>query len=168
MKTKYISLTTAIGLWEEYKIDYVRKLVECDFNSWQKDKAIEIAHHGNSETEKDPTSEIDVYKTASLFYHIYLEKIKLYGKKKQTPPFINPNIPLLQIDESVLLLEYRDDNNFVQYQFKFEHNYDYTTGYNPSVNYDVLKYVFTGDIRYTDLSIEYEELNNYIKVLFAD
>jgi len=167
MKTQYISLTTAIGLYEEYKIDYVRKLVTRDLNSWQKDVA-ELVMGDFEETEKSPTSEIDIYKTASFLDHIYKNKIRLYGKKKPSFPFIQPDMPLIHINENVLLLEYRDDNNLIKYQFKFEHNYDYITSYNTSVNYDVLKYVFTGDIRYTDLSIEYEELNDFIKALFAE
>jgi hypothetical protein len=149
MKTKYISLTTAIGLWEEYKIDYVRKLIKNpSFSTMDNDTIFSFA--------KD-----SIKQTADLVYHIKMGEINLYGKQKE-------DTEIMKISDGVLsLITYEDFHPFDFDRYVICNNYDYKESYNPSVNYDVLKYV-TGTNHYTDLSIEYKELNNYIKVLFAD
>ena len=164
MKTQYISLTTAINFWEEYKIDYVRKLIKNPsfvYIEYENSGQPDIASIHMNATDSPEFFE----RACDLLYHIKRNKINLYGKKKQ-------DTELVKLDEhtvSLIIYENMEVTQLDPYKigYEFYNSYNYKESYSSSVNYDTLRLVI-GDIRYTDLSIEYEELNDYIKALFED
>src|SRR5271154_149505 len=133
MKTRYISLTTAINFWEEYKIDYVRKLIKNPSfvyieyeNSGQPD--IASIHMNTTDSPRI------IEKTADLLYHIKRNKINLYGKRIE-------DTEITKIPEGILsLITYEDFHPYDYNGYVICNNYDYKESYNPSVNYDVFKY----------------------------
>jgi hypothetical protein len=146
MRTKYISLTTAINFWEEYKIDYVQKHMNPIIG--EKDMPLLI-------------DKVEIEKTGDLINHIARDKISLFGKKEKE------NI-VTKIPRQILsFITIEDGYPLDLHRYVICNNYDYKESYNPSINYDVLKRYSTGVYLYTELSIESEELNDYIKALFT-
>lgn len=148
MKTEYISLTEAIALFEEYKLDYLRN---------SKDDIITSeGEYIGSIIKFDPTTD--------FLFHIQSGKINLYGKLwsektvlKKIPDVITSKI---QCIEPIFV--------FSIISYVIYNNYDYKESYNPSVNYDVLRSTSTLEDIYTELSVEYKELVELIKSIFKE
>lgn len=149
MKTKYISLTDAIKLYEEYRIEFLRKN---DFILEEGEKIILWKFNG-----------IEINRTGHFLFHIQSGNINLYGKLclKKT---VLKKVP----DVITSKIEYIGNNPFYNISYVIYNNYDYKESYNPSVNYDVLRSDSTLEDLYTDLSVKYEELVELIKLIFKE
>lgn len=159
MKTQYISLTQAINFYEEYKIDYIRSQIKTYGSpslssiSFERDSGDVIF----SLNEQDSLEFAP--KTVDFLYHIKEKKINLYGTSRENKEFI-------KIPENILGLITCIGPNLVD-EYYIYNSYEYRESFHPSTNYDTLIDMATAKIKYKNLSIEYEELRDYIKILYG-
>jgi hypothetical protein len=152
MRTKYISLTDAIALYEGYRIEFIRK------NDLTLDEGEEMIFWKLNGPE--------MTRIAPFLFHIQNGKINLYGhlclKKtalKKVPNVITNKIQIPCLNPIFV---------FPIISYVIYNNYDYKESYNPSVNYDVLRSTSTLENVYTDLSVKYKELVKLIKSIFKE
>lgn len=151
MTSKYISLTEAINLYEEYKIEFFRNVIT-DGNQISDTADLEIRYNATN-----------IKTQYSLVDHISKGAISLYGKcvigldMKKVPKTITSQLISRDLPECFYGISSE--------RYSIYNNYDYETIYNPSTNYDVLFSPIGHDL-YTHLSIEYKELEKLVKYIF--
>lgn len=157
-KPEYISLTTAIDMFEEYKIEIIQY-------------AGLINEDPRSGGDVFPSSGDDIYK--DFLYFIIVQRISLFG--------INTMNNLLEVlPESVVSKIYSNSTNQIHWtltstswklqwdvgNYHLRNNYDYMGGYNPSTNYDVLYFSSGESPVYTYLCVLYKDFVELVKKVY--
>jgi hypothetical protein len=176
MKTDYISLTTAIELFEENKRSYINttKQSEADVNICVKNRKMRWYANEDEYNRLSPIHRIEDNKIecnnicdshlnqlTDFIFHIINSKIPLYSidqdfSYRKIPDQVLGNIEYFSLDTVSLL-------STCAFKYKVCSNYTYEQAYNPSTNYDVLKNITTDEIEYINLSIKSDEFKEFMR-----
>jgi len=137
-RPNYISLTTAIEMFEEYRAE----------------KAQNFSCKGDNIT---PFTEMGSILYYDFLYFIVSQKLSLYGLNNKTKIF--EPVP----ERLVSQILWDDDNKDLRSSCYIRNTYDYKNTYNPSTNYDALYNYNNTEPLYTNLCVLYQDLVDLVK-----
>lgn len=157
MRQEYISLTTAIELFEQYKCDETIIIKDPDFMGSLEGS---ILSHRDNESDNDITFELIKPQYNLLDFIFRDHKIVLMGKKILNNTMVEIDLTYLKNVWWLgkLVIAPLSDACHLR------NSYDYQTSYNPATNYDVL--CLNDAIIYTELSILYKDFVELVREIY--
>lgn len=165
MKTNYLALHTAINLFEDYRVEAIKRIID----SYQ-------TLDGTFPKRFPKEIAIFLYYLNDTIYinNEKLEGIGLYGKYYKDEASIDfgnkigshvlMQDPLVKIPTEIILLDYTYSlERKIKSEYIIENSYRYNERYLEDHNYAVLTNASTGEIQYTQLSVKYEEFSELMK-----
>lgn len=151
IKKRYISLSEAIDIYEEYKINFMQESLAPYNISFNQEKARNKGELviGNINSWAN--------RFGSLVSLIIDHRIKLYGKMIKGPTVVkSPLEGLVEVDENIII-------SIGTGKSIIFNRYDYNESYNSSYNYDTIRCLNTQEIKYIEVSILYRDMVKLMK-----
>lgn len=165
MRTRYISITQTLDLFETHKSNFSHKYLVIRGDD---DDNVSITAPPNSVGFSTPPNIKFLQVTTDFLLFIQEGKLELYGCTDTTGTIDNISDPLLMLlpEEITRLIQW--DKPLITNGYVICNNYDYRELYNHSTNYDVLRQYPNMENIYTNLSVRHAQLVELMESMYKE